>query len=154
MMIIGSDFIDNNASFNTVTKRNGAKLFVQAYATSGIVANTPMVVAFMGSGYNATVLAASLYGYVGVPEAAVASGCVGWVQIRGPVAGVQASAAESTGSVGHIIQWHAGTISASSSTYLGDPTLGEIGLLTTEADASTTLDIYLTGMWATPVAAG
>jgi len=149
------DNINNDgSSFNTSFRSGNGKAFVQAYATSGMVANTPYAVTFAGSGYAATVLAASIYAFVGVPERVTASGCVGWVQIRGHVEDVQASAAESTGSVGHIIQWHAGTICASSSTYLGDPTLGDIGMLTQEAAASTTLNIWLTGMWATPVAAG
>ena len=153
-MLLGSDFIDSDNSFTTSLKRNGADVYVKCYATSGAVVNTPMAVTFAGSGYNATALAASIYAYVGVPEKVIAAGCAGWVQIRGNVEGVQASAAESIGSVGHIVQWHAGTVSASTSTYLGDPTLGDVGMLTKEADSSTTLNIYLTGLWATPVAAG
>ena len=71
-------------------------MFLKAYATSGMVANTPYAIQWGGSGYTATILAASIYGYVGVPEGsnAVASGCEGWVQIRGYVEGVQCGAAD------------------------------------------------------------
>jgi len=152
MMIIGSDFIDNNASFTTSAKRNGAKVFVKAYAASGVDENTPAVIQFMGSGYNATAIAASLYGYIGVPEGtqSVGAGSWGWFQIRGPVEDVQASAAEAVGSVGHSVAWTGGTLYASSSANLGIVTAGQIGVLTQLANASTTLNIYLTGVWATP----
>jgi hypothetical protein len=152
MLLVGTDFIDNNASFNTQLKRDGAKVLVQAYATSGAVADTPMAIQFMGSGYNATALVAIVYAYVGVPYAngSVASGSVGWFIIRGPVSSVQGSAAEAVGSVGHSLAWTAATIYASTSANQGLNTAGQIGVLTTAANASTTLDIYLTGVWATP----
>ena len=155
-MLLGSDFIDADNSFNTLLKRNGADVFVKCYATSGAVANTPMAVTYAGSSYNATVLVASIYAYVGVPEGStsIASGGTGWVQIRGPVEGVQAGSTDSIGSIGHIVQWHTDCLCASSSTYLGDPTLGDVGMLTAEVSSVATLDLYLTGLWATPVAAG
>lgn len=151
MMLIGSDFIDNNASFNTSMKRNGPNVYVQAYATSGMTENTPYMIQFMGSGYKATGLAASHYAFVGVPEGtqSVASGCVGWVQIRGQVDDIQGSAAEAVGSVGHAVAWTGGTLYASSSAYSG--LNHQIGVLTAAANASTSLSIYLIGVWATPV---
>ncbi|KKL55586.1 hypothetical protein LCGC14_2253960 [marine sediment metagenome] len=154
MMIVGSDFIDNNTSFNTVMKRNGPNVFVQAYAESGIVANTPMAVQFMGSGYNATVLIGSVYGYVGLPEdgASLASGCVGWVQIRGKASDVQGGTASFKGSVGHNVYWAGGTgLGATVSGNVGNQDIGQVGVLLEEADDSTTALIYLTGMWATPI---
>uniref|UniRef100_A0A6H1ZU79 Tail protein n=1 Tax=viral metagenome TaxID=1070528 RepID=A0A6H1ZU79_9ZZZZ len=147
------DNINNDgSSFNTSFRSGNGKAFVQAYATSGMVANTPYAVKFTGSGYSATILVASIYAYVGVPERITASGCVGWVQIRGPVEGLQASAAESVGSVGHAISWEVATVFASSSANQGNGERGQIGVLTKAANASTTLNVYLTGVWATPKA--
>lgn len=149
------DNILNDTSDADVAFRSGnGKAFVKAYAGGGMVANTPYAIQFSASLYNATVLAASIWGMVGVPERVCASGCTGWVQVRGNVEGVQASVAESTGSVGHIIQWHAGTICASSSTHIGSPYTGDVGMLTQEAEASTTLNIWLNGIYVTPLAAG
>ena len=149
------DNISNDTSDADVSFRSGnGKAFVKAYAGGGMVANTPYAVQFSASLYNATVLVASIWGMVGVPVGVVASGCTGWVQVRGHVEDVQASAAESIGSVGHMISWHAGTICASSSTHIGSPYIGDVGMLTKYANSSTTLNIYLTGLWATPVAAG
>jgi len=152
MMLVGSDFIDNNASFNTQMKRNGPSLFVRAYAASGTDENTPVAIQFMGSGYNATALAASIYAYVGVPEGtqSVGAGSWGWYQIRGPVNDVQATT-DSIGSVGHAITWEVGTLFASTSAYQGLDTKGQIGVLTTEISSIATHDIYLTGAWATPI---
>ena len=144
------DNINNDASSFNISMRAGAsKVFVEAYATSGMVANTPYAISFAGSGYNATVLVASIYAVPGVPERAVASGCMGWVQIRGNVEGVQASAAESTGSVGHTVFWTAAAIAASTSANRGYHQLGQIGVLTKAAAASTTLNMWLFGRLAT-----
>jgi hypothetical protein len=151
MLLVGTDFIDNNASFNTQLKRDGAKVLVYAYAGTGVDENTPAVIQFMGSGYNATALIASVYGYVGVPEGtqSVGAGSWGWFIIRGPVESVQGSAAEAVGSIGHAVAWTGAAIYASSSAHQG--LSHQIGVLTTAANASTTLDIYLTGVYATPV---
>ncbi len=154
MMIVGSDFIDNNTSFNTAMKHDGPNVFIQAYATSGIVANTPMAIQFMGSGYNATVLIASIYGYVGVPEdgAALASGCVGWVQIAGKASDVQGADTSFSGSVGHNVYWAGGTgLGATVSGNVGNQDIGQVGVLLEETDDSTTGLIFLTGVWATPI---
>ena len=153
MLLVGSDFIDNNASFNTHLKRDGAKVFVKAYAASGVDENTPCAIQFMGSGYNATALIASIYGYVGVPEGtqSVGAGSWGWFQIRGPVDDVQGAAASFTGSVGHNVYWAGGTgLGATGSAYIGSPALG-VGVLTEETSSSTTANIYLVGVYATPI---
>ena len=63
---------------------------------------------------------------------------------------LQKSASEAVGSVGHSVAWTGGTLYASSSANLGIVTAGQIGVLTQLANASTTLNIYLTGVWATP----
>jgi len=159
MLLVGHDFIDNNTSFNTMLKRDGAKVLVKAYAGSGVDENTPCAIQFMGSGYNATALIASIYAYVGVPEGtqSVGAGSWGWFIIRGPVEDVQATAAESVGSAGHSIAWTGATIYASTSANQGLNTAGQIGVIIQGANlaggvnASTTMDIYLIGVYATPV---
>lgn len=153
MLIVGTDYLENNSSFNTMMKREGARIFVKAYATSGVVANTPMAVQWMGSGYNATALAASIYAYVGVPEngEAIASGCMGWMQIRGDVDDVQGATASFTGSVGHNVYWAGATgLGATTSANVGNPALS-VGVLTEETSSSTTGNIYLCGYYATPI---
>lgn len=157
MLLVGHDFIDNNASFNTMLKRDGAKVLVYAYAASGCDENTPKAIQWMGSGYNATTLVASIYAYVGVPEGtqSVGAGSWGWYIIRGPVEDVQGSAAESVGSVGHAIAWTGAALYASSSANQG--LAHQVGVIIQGANlaggvnASTTMDIYLTGVYATPV---
>jgi len=62
------DNIDNNASFNTHMRSGNGKVSLEAYATSGMVADTPYMVQWGGSGYNASILAASNFAYVGVPD--------------------------------------------------------------------------------------
>ena len=147
MMIIGSDFIDNNASFTTSAKRNGPKIFVKAWAESGVDENTPAAIMFGGSGYVATALIGSIYAYVGVPEGtqSVGAGSWGWFQIRGPVDDVQGAATSFTGSVGKAIYLSGATgIGCTGSAYIGAP--HQIGIMiTTAANSSTTCTILLTG---------
>jgi len=153
MMIIGSDFIDNNASFTTSAKRNGPKVYLKAWAESGVDENTPAAIMFGGSGYVATALIGSIYGYVGVPEGtqSVGVGSWGWFQIRGPVDDVQGGTLSFTGSIGHNVYWAGATgLGATSSANIGAPTLG-VGVLLEETSSSTTANIYLTGVWATPI---
>jgi len=156
MLIVGSDFIDNNTSFNTVLKKNGDKVFIKAYATSGAAIGIPKFIQFMGSGYAATAIVASNYGFVGIAEKAISSGSVGWMQIRGEVEDAQAYAASKfTGSAGKHAVFILGTtvgIGATSSAYVGDAELGQVGVLMEAASGSTTSNIYLTGVWATPIA--
>jgi len=157
MLLVGHDFIDNNASFNTMLRRDGEKVMVQAYAAAGCDENTPVAIQWMGSGYNATALVASVYAYVGVPEGtqSVGAGSWGWYIIRGYVENVQASAAESVGSVGHAICWTGDTLYASSSANIGRHTTGQVGVIVSGANlaggvnASTTINMYLTGVYAT-----
>ena len=154
-MILGSDYIDADNSFTTTLKTKGSKVFVRAFAGSGVSANTPALVTEMGSGYNATVLITALYGRVGVPEGtqAVGAGSWGWFQIRGPVEGVQASIGEASGEAGHAVVWTGATLYGSSSANQGRASIGQVGVFTGSraADESTTINIYLTGVWATAV---
>jgi hypothetical protein len=151
MMIL--DNINNSASFDVDMRSGNGKVFLKAYATSGMVANTPMMVQFSGSGYSASILAASNYAYVGVPEGSnsVASGCVGWVQIRGFVSGVQFGTGDLLGSQGHSVFWGAAALGASTSLYEGlEHQVGVLMEDTAAGTSSTTGDIFLVGMWATP----
>lgn len=146
------DNINNGSSFNTNFRAGNGKAFVQAYATSGMVADTPYMIQFAGSGYTATILAASNYAYVGVPERVVASGCVGWVQVRGRRDGVQGGAGDYMGSQGHAVFWGAAALGASTSAYSG--LLHQVGVLLEDlgGGACTTANLYLLGRWATPQA--
>jgi len=153
MLLVGTDYIDNNASFNTQLKRDGAKILVMAYAGAGVDENTPCAIQFMGSGYNATALVASIYAYVGVPEGtqSVGAGSWGWFIIRGPVDDVQGAATSFTGSVGHNVYWGGATgLGATTSANVGNPALS-VGVLTEGVSSSTTANIYLCGYYATPI---
>jgi len=157
MLLVGSDYIDNDSSFNTVMRKDGDRVFVKAYATSGAAANTPKYILWSGSCFAATAVVASAYGYIGVVQDAnaIASGCVGWVQIRGLVSDCQAYAAAGfTGSVGHSVFILGTTVGlgATGSAYVGNPDIGQCGVLAQYANSSTTADIFLTGAWATPIA--
>jgi hypothetical protein len=157
MLIVGADRIDNHNSFNTLMKREGPNVFIQVYVANGIAANMPVAVTWKGSNYAAgSMNDASQRAYIGIPRAsaAIASGCIGWVQIRGKVENVQAASDNWTGSVGHAIHWLSSTtgLGATSSEYNGDPGLQLGYLLTSTYSASTTADIFLSGVWATPIA--
>jgi len=155
-MLVFENNIDTDSSFNTMFHADGGKVFIQAYATSGIVANTPMLVQFMGSGYNATLISActSEAGFGGYPKdgKALASGCVGWVQVRGKIEDVQAFVATGfTGSVGHSVFMGAtataGGFGATSSANVGNGAIGQIGVLLEAASGSLTTTMYLTGVY-------
>ena len=157
MLMVGADFINTSGSFDTLMRADeGGKLYVKTYATSGMSLKTPVMLNFRGSGFAATAVGASMYGYVGVPEIAIASGCVGWAQIRGFTSNVQAaSTSEWTGSVGHAIYPLATTfgLGATTSAYVGNQDIGQCGVLMTSTyNASTTANIFLTGAWCTTIA--
>lgn len=150
--------IDTDSSFNTMMKAGDAKVFVQAYAGSGIVANTPMLVQWSGSGFAATLISACTaeMGYCGYHRdgTTLASGCVGWVQIRGKIEDVQSDWATGyTGSVGHAVVMGAtataGGLYATSGANTGNPVIGQVGVLLEEASGSLTTTMYLTGVYAT-----
>ncbi len=92
MLIVGSDFIDNHNSFNTVMRRSGPNVFIQVYAVGGVAANSPGAITWKGSGYAVgSMNNPSQRAYIGIPEnsGSIASACVGWMQIRGKVANVE-----------------------------------------------------------------
>jgi hypothetical protein len=155
-MLVFENNIDTDSSFNTMFHADGGKVFIQAYAAGGIVANTPMLVQFMGSGYAATLISACTaeMGYCGYPKdgKALASGCVGWVQVRGKIEEVQGFVATAfTGSVGHSVFMGAtataGGLGATSSANVGNGAIGQIGVLLEAASGSLTTTVYLTGIY-------
>jgi len=155
-MLVYDNINTNGSSFNTSFRSGNGKAFVQAYAESGIVANTPMLIQFGGSGYVATLISACTneQGWCGVPERVLASGCVGWVQVRGQVDGTQSPISSFyTGSVGHAVIMGAtataGGLHATGGANTGNQIAGQVGVLLEETNNSTTGNIYLTGVWAT-----
>ena len=157
MLIVGSDFIDNHNSFNTVMRRSGPNVFIQVYAVGGVAANSPGAITWKGSGYAVgSMNNPSQRAYIGIPEnsGSIASACVGWMQIRGLVKNVQAASDTWTGSIGHAVNWLQSTtgLGATTSAYNGNPDI-QIGWLEGSTySASTTADIFLAGVWATPIA--
>ena len=150
--------IETASSFNTTMRSGDGNVFVQAYAAGGIVANTPMLAQWAGSGFAATVISACTAecGYCCYPKdgTALASGCVGWVQIRGKILEVQSDWATGyTGSVGHVVVMGAtataGGLYATTGANTGNPITGEVGVLLEEANASLTTTVWLTGVYAT-----
>ena len=155
MLLMGTDYINNDASFNLLMKRNGPSVFLKALAATGVDENTPCMIQFGGSGYSATAIAASNVCYVGVPEGtqSVGVGSWGWFQITGPVDDVQGDTASFTGSIGHAVYWAGATgLGATSSGYVGaSPSVGRIGTLRASVSGGTTADIFLVGVWCTGV---
>lgn len=151
-MLLYDNVDSDSSSFNTTFRSGNGKAFVQAYAAGGMVADTPYAIQYAGSGYNATILAASIWAYVGVPDRVTASGCVGWVQIRGERDGVQCGTTDCLGSQGHSVFWGAAALGVSSSAFQG--LTHQVGVLLEDlgGGASTTANMFLTGLWATPQA--
>ena len=151
MLIMGTDYLNTDASFNVSMKKNGPSVYLKALALVGVDENTPAMIQFGGSAYNATAMAEANHCYIGVPEGtqSVGAGSFGWFQITGPVDDVQGAGTSLTGSIGHGVYWAAATgLGATSSTYAGaSPSVGRIGMLRQEVNESTTANIYLTGIW-------
>jgi len=154
MFFTGTDMFEGDgaaATFHSLIKSAGnGKVVAKVYASSNLVMGTPYVVRTAyatggGAWFQATELAASSIGLVGIPTTAIASGCVGWVTVRGIVDDAQAPAESFTGSVGKAIYWGGATgIGCSSTTYIG--AAHHVGIMiTTAANASTTCTILLTG---------
>jgi hypothetical protein len=149
-LIVGMDFIDNSGTYGPTAKKGAdGAFFVKALALSGTAADTPTLIQQDASVLAATALAASIRGTVGVPEAAVATGSVGWYQIRGRRDNVQGAAGSFTGSVGHAVYWAGATgLGANSSANSG--LASNVGVLIEGVSSSTTANIYLFGNFTTP----
>jgi len=152
MFFVNSDFHEDGATFSANIKSGGdGKVFVKVYATSGMVAKSPYRIDY---GYTTNTGAVWLQpqalatnpmvGLIGIPSGAVASGCVGWVQVRGPVLDVSFAVASQTGSIGDAVSWaSAAGLKATSSTYIG--AVHQVGILLAEATGTNTGDILLVG---------
>jgi hypothetical protein len=146
-------YVHPSSTFTSLQKFYGddGAAYVKAYVGSGIDGDTPVYVLPGDSGYFATTLAASTYGYVGVSnQGSIASGCVGSIQIEGYRTGVQCTAAGVSGTQGNALTWTGTTLFATSSSYIGAG--GQIACLAeTGLSGSTTANIFLTGQYTTPI---
>ena len=154
MFFTGTDMFEGDgaaATFHSLIKSAGnGKVVAKVYASSNLVAKTPYMVrpyysTADANWFQATELSASGVGLVGIPSMAIASGCVGWVTVRGIVDDAIGAATSFTGSVGKAVYHQGATgIGCAASTYAGLP--WQIGIqLTTVTNQSTTATIYLTG---------
>ena len=113
-------FVKSTTQYTTLEKRHDAdgKVWIQARAGGVLVALTPYKVIFDEYGYLTAAIAddTTRY-YVGVPDAAAASGDVVWLQIGGYVAGMV------TGSLsmaaGHAISVTNGALTDDGADYTG-----------------------------------
>jgi len=149
MFFTDTDFSEGDASTHIALKlkSGGAgKLFVQCYASSGASLGVHLKhvysTAYEGFFSTATI-AASVVGLYGYCADDIASGCVGWAQIRGPVDNAQAAAASFTGSLGHGVYFTATGIGATTTTYVGAPS--QVAILREYVNESTTANIYIVG---------
>ena len=156
MFFIGSDFTEGDgadATFAARMKSGGnGKVLVEVYCTSGMVAATPYRLDYVYTTESAgamwlqprTFATNPARSLIGVASDAVASGCNGWIQIRGQIASVSFAVASQTGSMGHAVFYtDSSGLGASSSAYLG--AMHQCGFLIEEATATLAINIFLTG---------
>ena len=154
-MFVGTDMFEGDgadATFNSLIKSHGnGQVVVKVYATSGMTAKRmyPLMYQYTTSDngwFQPQVMSASNVGLPGIASAAIASGCVGWVTIRGQVSDASSPATVGfTGSIGHAVYWGgASGIGATSSAYVG--AAHQIGfLIETSVTGLVACDIFLTG---------
>jgi hypothetical protein len=154
MIIVGTDVFEGDTSTYLspmIKTGTGGKLYARVYASSGATVNMGKICNYMIStsyeGYMATALAASTRGLFGFVEAAIASGCVGWVLIRGPITDCQCAPTSISGSIGHAVYATLSGLGANASTYDGNASM--VGVLRDDhtSGGSTTANIFLTGKW-------
>ncbi len=154
MFFIDSDFSEGDgalATFHAAMKSGGnGSVWVEVYATSGMVSKTPYICEYnyttSGNGwFQPSVIATNpAVGVLGFSSGTLASGCLGWVKIRGLVEDAQGAATSLTGSIGHAVYWAGATgIGATGSAYVG--AAHQVGVLAAYVNESTTGTIYLTG---------
>jgi hypothetical protein len=151
MFFVNSDFAEGDGTFSAQLKNAGdGRIMAKVYASGGCVSRTPYYVSYgyttntSACWFQATVLTASLKGLLGVASDVIASGCMGWVTIRGPVDDAAGPATSFTGSCGHSVYWGGATgIGATSSAYVGY--VHQVGVLMQDTNSSTTANIFLTG---------
>lgn len=147
MIHIGMDGADVVGSFNTQIKTDrSGKAYVYAYAVGGAALKTPKALLWMGSGYAATALNTGMNARVGIPGAVIASGCVGWFQIRGFCSDVQGAATSFSGSFGHAVYWGGATgLGASASAWVNVPSQVAVLAEDVGGGGSTTANLWLVG---------
>jgi len=152
MFFVNSDFIEGEATFAANLKSGGdGKVLVEVYATSGMVAKSPYRIDYGyttntgGRWLQPQAMATNpMVGLIGVASDVCASGCLGWVQIRGPILAVSFAVASQTGSIGDAVSWaSAAGLKATSSTYIG--AVHQVGVFISEATGTNTGDILLVG---------
>ena len=159
MFFIDTDFAEGNedGTFTIHLKSGGnGQILVKVYATSGMTAKRMYPLGYFYStsanGWfspiGASTAGASQKGLPGIASEGIATGCVGWVTIRGTVLDASSPATvDFTGSIGNAITWAgASGMSASSSSYIG--AVHQIGFLIEDLStvgATNAANIFLTG---------
>jgi len=150
MFFTGTDFINSDASTYfapTIKSGDYGKVYVKAYATSGMAVDKGCLLNFGHStnyeGHFATALVASVIGVFGYNESAIASGCTGWITVRGFVDSAQGQTGSFQGSIGHAVYFCASGIGVADGAFVGGSS--QIGLIHADIDACTTATIYLVG---------
>lgn len=154
MEFVGMDGADVVGSFNTQykTDRSG-KAYVYGYAESAGVLGTPYFLLWAGSTYAATAIAASTVGLVGVPPGAIASGCVGWYQVRGFCSDLQCGGTKIDGSFGHAVYCSAAGVACSDTAFTGEDEQFAVLAEDCGGGGSTTANVWLRGnVHTTPLA--
>ena len=150
MFFVNSDFVETGTFGANIKSGGDGRILVRAYASSGCVSRNPYFVSYgyttntSACWFQATALSASQKGLLGVASDVIASGCMGWVTIRGPVDNAAGPATSFTGSCGHSVYWGGATgIGATGSAYLG--LVHQVGVLLEDTNSSTTANIFLSG---------
>lgn len=156
MIFSGTDMFEGDSTFSQGLKSgaNGA-LYARVYCTSGMLTKSPYILkSVYATGVGMWYGAASLTGFgdswtglIGIASGAIASGCMGWAQIRGVVENATSpTSVDFVGSIGHAIYWGgASGLGCTTSVYTGDPT--EVGMLiagSSDATATNVATILLT----------
>ena len=157
MFFTGTDMFEGDgdaATFHAIIKSHGnGQVVVKTYATSGWTAKRPYILSYYCATddnipwFSPIPSGVGAVGLVGVASGAIASGCVGWVTVRGTVIDASAPASvDFTGSIGDAVFYtDTSGMGASSSAYLG--AAHQIGFLIEDlaAGATNVVNIFLTG---------
>ena len=151
MFFVGTDMFEDSTLTANIKSDGAGRVLAKVYATSGMVTRTAYHIDLAYTTNTGAGLSwfqprdvGSTIGLVGISSGAIASGCVGWVTIRGQVTATASATVEFTGSIGHAVFFTtASGVGASSSAYLG--LTHQIGFLMEEATATLSCDIFLTG---------
>jgi len=148
MFFVKTDAVENGTFSARLKSVGEGRVMVEVYATSGCVQRTPYFINYgypeSGSRYlNATVATASQIGLLGIASDTIASGCMGWVTVRGPVDNAAGPATSFTGSIGHSVYWLTAGVGCTGSAFHG--LAHQVGFLLEETNSSTTANIFLVG---------